>query len=44
MGSDATHLTFSGSKKAHNVYLTPGVMHVQHRQKMDGVSSLVITT
>ena len=39
MGSDATHLTFSGSQKAHNVYITPGVMHAQHRQKMGGSSS-----
>ena len=37
VGSDGTHLTFTGSKKAHNVYVTPGVMHVEHRQKLDGV-------
>ena len=40
MGSDSTHLTFSGSQKAHNVYVTPGCMHVEHRQKMDGMFSV----
>ena len=29
-------MTFTGSQKAHNVYVTPGVMHVEHRQKLDG--------
>jgi hypothetical protein len=43
IGSDGTHLTFSGSKKAHNVYGTLGVMNASSRQKMDGVSKYNIT-
>jgi hypothetical protein len=38
VGSDSTHLTFSSSQKAHNVYVTPAVLHVEDRQKMDGTS------
>ena len=36
LASDSTHLTFSGSQKAHNVYITPAVLQVEARQKMNG--------
>ena len=36
-GSDSTHLTFTGSKKAHNVFVSPGVLKTDRRQKMDGM-------
>ena len=42
IGSDGTHLTFSGSKKAHNVYGTLGVMNNASRQKMDGATNLTL--
>ena len=42
IGSDGTHLTFSGSKKAHNVYGTLGVMNNASRQKMDGDTNLTL--
>jgi len=36
-GSDATNLTFTGSKKAHNVFVAPGILRAARRQKMDGM-------